>query len=124
MQNAINWFELPAADFDRAVGFYENVLKVQLRKVNTDGLTNGLFPADRAGTGGAVVYGEGYRPSDQGAVVYLNAETEQNLETVIGRVEKAGGKVLMPKMDIGDPGYVAIILDSEGNKVGLHAPKK
>src|SRR6185295_10966655 len=106
MQSAINWFELPAADFDRAVGFYETILKVPLRKQVVGGMSNGIFPADQAGAGGAIVCGEGYRPSaDQGAVVYLNAKTEGNLETVISRIEKAGGKVLMPKTDIGDPGY-------------------
>jgi len=30
MQNAINWFEIPAADFDRAVTFCSTVMGVEL----------------------------------------------------------------------------------------------
>jgi len=124
MQNAINWFELPSSDFDRAVGFYEKVLKVQMRREVAGGMPTGIFPADQTGAGGAIVFGDSYQPSaNQGALIYLNAETEANLDTVLSRVPTSGGKVVLPKMDIGNPGFIAIILDSEGNKVGLHAPR-
>ena len=62
---------------------------------------------------------DGVEPSDQGTTVYLNAG--HDLGVHLARVEKAGGKVLMPKTDIGENGFMAQILDTEGNKVALHS---
>jgi predicted enzyme related to lactoylglutathione lyase len=123
MQHAINWFEIPATDFDRAVKFYGTILNAQIRTENFGGMPNGFLPYDsKEGVGGSIVKGEGYVPATNGSVVYLNVGTPDNLDTVLSRVEAAGGKVLAPKMSIGDPGWIGFLLDSEGNKVGLHAP--
>jgi predicted enzyme related to lactoylglutathione lyase len=46
------------------------------------------------------------------------------LDETLGRVEKAGGKIVMPKTDIGPPGFIAIVRDSEGNSVGLHSERR
>jgi hypothetical protein len=122
MADAINWFEIPAADFERAVKFYGDILNRPLRKEIFNGMSNGIFETGDPDTvGGAVVFSEQYQPSPNGAVVYLNAGRE--LDAVLGRVEAAGGKVVLPKTDIGDPGYIALILDTEGNRVGLHQPR-
>ena len=44
MNNVINWFEIPVAEMDRAVAFYEPVMQVTLRREN--GLhRDGRFPA-------------------------------------------------------------------------------
>ncbi len=118
MLNANTWFEIPAADFDRAVKFYSTILGIQMRTENFMGTPNGFFPSEGDGTGGAIVCGEGYIPSDKGTVVYLNAAGK--LDEIIARVEAAGGKVLAPRIDIGKPGFIAFFLDSEGNKVALH----
>ncbi len=97
MQNAINWFDIPAVDFDRAVTFYETIMDVTLRRAPSGGTMNGIFPADREhnGVAGAVCTGEGYAPSAQGAIVYLNADGK--LDEILSRVEAAGGKILRPK---------------------------
>jgi hypothetical protein len=121
MVNAVNWFEIPAADFDRAVQFYSDILGKPLRKEVFMGTPNGFFPYEGGAVGGAVVYSEGYVPSDKGTLVYLNAHGD--LDGVVGRVKAAGGKVLLAKTAIGDAGHMAIILDTEGNKVGLNMPK-
>ena len=123
MYNAINWFEIPAADFDRAVDFYHKVLETAIRKEIFGGMPNGIFVTDGEGAvGGAIVKGEGYTPTTSGSVVYLNAKTPDYLDRVLARVEPAGGKVLLPKTHIGAPGFIALILDTEGNRVGLHSP--
>ncbi len=119
MNTAVNWFEIPSVDFDRAVNFYTTVLGVQIRKENFMGTPNGIFMIDNESQG-AVIFDEKVRPSHDGAVLYLNTP---NLESVVGRIESAGGKVLLPVTDIGDAGYMALFLDTEGNRIGLHKAK-
>lgn len=121
--HAVTWFEIPAADFDRAVQFYQRVLGVEMRQEVFMGDPNAFFPYDReTGVGGALVKTNGVTPSANGSLVYLNAVTPERLEEYLSRVEEAGGKVLVPQTHIGQPGYIAVILDIEGNRVGLHAP--
>ncbi|MFY3743255.1 VOC family protein [Anaeromyxobacter sp. Red801] len=122
MSTAINWFELPAADFDRARSFYEAVLGTEL-KVDTSGrMPMAFFPyAEGKGTGGAIVKSEHARPGVDGAIVYL--DTRGSIERCLRRVEAAGGKVVVPVTDIGPHGRFAILIDSEGNRVGLHEPR-
>jgi uncharacterized protein len=122
MKHAVNWFEVPAVDFERAVKFYSTILSAAIRKDNVGGMPYGYFPSEERGVGGAIIKSDGYVPSTTGTVVYLNADTPANMDTVLGRVEAAGGKVLAPKMSIGDNGWISFLQDSEGNKVGLHAP--
>lgn len=120
MKNIINWFEIPVADFDRARNFYETIFNYMMDEEEFGPFKMGMFPVAEGKVGGAIVFGEGYVPSAQGALVYLNANPDLN--TVLNRIEKAGGKVLMGKTHISDEmGYFAFFTDSEGNKVALHS---
>ncbi len=123
MANAINWFEIPAADFDRAVTFYSQLLGVEIAKSEFMGEPQAFFPGSDTEVGGAIVKSDRLTPSTTGTLIYLNLQTVENLEQALGRVESIGGKALMPKTDIGDPGFIGIILDTEGNQIGLHAFK-
>ncbi len=118
MKNALSWFEIPAKNFDRAVKFYNTLLNAQLRLEDANGTPNAIFPYAEPGLGGAVVKND-MQPSANGPIVYLSVEGD--LEGAIARTEPAGGKVILPKTYIGDPGYIAIVLDTEGNRVGLHS---
>jgi uncharacterized protein len=119
MRNAISWFELPVTDIDRAVTFYRTILGTGLAEIaEADDRRFAMFPAED-GVSGAVVQGEGYVPSTEGALIFLNAGDV--LERVVNRVEAAGGRVLLRRMDMGDWGVAAFIVDTEGNKVALHA---
>src|SRR5688572_6073013 len=102
MANVINWFEIPAKNFDRACEFYSKVLNGEVHKMDRpSGGKVGFLPgADPDSVGGAVVTAEGYEPSTKGSVVYLNGGSDLNLP--LGKVEKAGGKILMPKTSIGE----------------------
>jgi uncharacterized protein len=40
----------------------------------------------------------------------------------VARVEPAGGRLLVAETPIGEQGAIAIFADSEGNRIGLHAP--
>ena len=119
----INWFEIPALDLDRAQNFYETILALKLQRTNMAGQDLAVFPYDResAATGGAVVKAPGSTPSRDGCMVYLDAGV---IDDVLGRVEKAGGSILLPKMELPhNIGFIAHIGDTEGNRVGLHAVK-
>jgi hypothetical protein len=114
----INWFEIPVKDMARARKFYSAVLKKDLKPLQgPPGWEMYAFPWSETEIGGALVAGEGYVPSRQGAVLYLDAG--DGIAATVSRVERAGGRVLVPHMDIGENGFVAYILDTEGNKVGL-----
>ena len=120
MRNAINWFEIPATDFERAVTFYTTVLGQDIRKGEFMGVPHGFFPADEEAVAGAIVAPPDAAPSSGGSLIYLNAGSA--LDAIVARVEPAGGKLLLPKTSIGEQGAIAIIVDTEGNRVGLHAP--
>lgn len=121
MTNAISWFEIPASDFKRAKKFYSTIYDYDMPEMEMGPVLMGMLPHDQSGgIGGALCFGEGYEPSDKGAKVYLNGGSDLN--TVLNRVEGAGGKVLLPKMMISEEhGYFAIFMDTEGNHVSLHS---
>jgi len=122
--NALNWFEIPVNDTARAKKFYETVFAIQMDTQEIRDMEKTFFPMDRAsGMGkvsGALVKGGMFKPSAEGAVVYLNANPA--IQVVIDKIEKAGGKIIMPKTLISkEIGYMAFFTDSEGNCVALHA---
>lgn len=121
MANAINWFEIPASNFDRAKKFYSSILAAELPTDNIMGNQMAFLPSSDGGVGGAVCAGEGYKPTADGTVPYLNGG--EDLSSILERVEEAGGKVVMPKTQISpEIGFMAIFFDTEGNKVALHSP--
>jgi len=117
MNPIISWFEIPSANYERALRFYETILNVQLKREEMDGIAMAVFPHDEQQTGGAVVHGAPYKPSQDGVCVYLFSA---DFDAAITRIEKNGGKVVLPKMSIGPNGFIAHFIDSEGNRVGLH----
>ena len=123
MKNAINWFEIPAKDFDRAKTFYETILGLTLEVSPTsrNERKEGYFPAEGGGVGGGLVQGEGYEPSQNGTLVYLNAG--EDLGKSLANVERAGGKIVVPKISLGPNGFIALFIDTEGNKVAIHSMK-
>lgn len=120
MFNAVTWFEIPASDFDRAVTFYSQVLGQEVRRGDYMGIPHGFFPYESPGVGGAIVLEVGKEPSQDGVCMYLKVD---DVEGAVTRAQQAGGKLVLPKTDIGEPGYMAIIIDSEGNRIGLHELK-
>lgn len=116
--STITWFEIPASDFPRAIRFYETIFATPLIH-HADWPNLAIFPYERPGVSGAIAHGDGLRPSADGTVVYLNCDGR--IDQVLGRVEAAGGSVVEPKNHLPNVGWVAQILDSEGNRIGLHA---
>jgi predicted enzyme related to lactoylglutathione lyase len=120
MENVINWFEIPAKDFSRAVSFYKAVLGLDIQETEMFGTKMGLFPNDGTNVSGAIVQGDDYQPSTDGVVAYLNGGN--NLQTVLEKVESNQGKVIVPKTQISpEMGYFGMFIDTEGNKMAVHS---
>jgi len=125
--NAVNWFEIPVTDAARAQRFYETVLDVQMERRYMEEtqeelvffpFTPGVVRATSGKVSGALVKNDRVQPSANGTMVYLNASP--SLADAVARVTAAGGKVLVAPMKI-QAGLIAVINDTEGNRVGLHA---
>ena len=122
MTNAINWFEIPVNNYERAKKFYETILDSTITDHPMPMPGNyGVFSynAESNCVGGAIIKAEDYKPSTEGSLVYLNGSDD--LSAALAKIEPAGGKIIMPKTNIEENGFIAHFLDTEGNKVALHS---
>ncbi len=121
MQHAITWFEIPAANLERAAQFYAGVLGRELTRTTINGAELAVFPRDgQHAVGGCVTTLATLRPSEQGSLVYLHVGAD--LEAALERSRIAGARILVGKTALPNGlGHYAHIVDSEGNRVGLHA---
>ncbi|UAB74112.1 VOC family protein [Vibrio sp. SCSIO 43132] len=121
MNSYISIFEIPATDISRAINFYQAILGINIEQMEMPGMEMGLFPYEDQAVIGVVLKEEGFQPSSGGVTVYLNGG--DNLQVVLDKVEKNGGKIVIPKTAHADEsGFFAIFRDSEGNRMGLHSP--
>ena len=124
MNNAISWFEIPATDLPRAQKFYETIFNIQMVPMDMENIKMRMFPLDDMMTqiGGAVVDSGGFhKPSlTDGPLIYLNGNPD--VQKVLDKVEAAGGTIMVPKTQIlPEYGYMAVLVDTEGNRIGLHS---
>ena len=122
--NSINWFEIPVTDLARAKHFYQVSFGIHMEDMHMPGMEMSGFPAEMGNgkVSGALVKDGNTRPSADGVIIYLNANP--SMDNILEKIEGAGGKVLMGKTLISEEiGYMAFFIDSEGNKIGLHAQK-
>ena len=124
MNNAISWFEIPATDLQRATTFYETIFSIKLIAMDMPNIKMRLFPIDdmQNGIGGAVVDSGGFhKPSaTDGPLIYLNGNPD--VQNILEKVPAAGGIVVVPKTPISpEYGFMAVIIDTEGNRIGLHS---
>lgn len=123
--NVLTFFEIPVMDIDRSKKFYETILDIEMVK-RLDGNDEAVFfpfnpnvvQATSGRVTGVLSKTERNSPSSNGTVVYINASPD--IQIMLDKVEQTGGKILVPKTKI-PAGFIAIIIDSEGNKIGLHA---
>ncbi|MCB0457456.1 MAG: VOC family protein [Flavobacteriaceae bacterium] len=122
--NPFAWIEIPVNNMERAVVFYENVFQVRLQQQDFGGLLMAWFPnagSESPGAPGTLIKQESYTPSKEGPLVYFYSE---NLQMELDRGEVAGGKIYQPKTQISsEHGYMAVFIDSEGNRVALYSMK-
>lgn len=122
--NIINWFEVSVNDIARAKKFYETIFSIEMNQMEMMGMQMAFFPAENMNgkVSGALLQGPMHKPSADGVKIYFNGNPD--LDVALGKVEKAGGKITMPKTKITDEiGYMAFFIDTEGNGVALHSNK-
>ena len=119
----VGWFEIPVTNMDRAKKFYESVYNVKIEVQNFNDLLMGWFPfaEGKMGASGSLVkQADFYQPSKTaGPLLYFSSK---DVQEQVDRIEKAGGKILQTKKLISkDVGYMALFIDSEGNRIALHS---
>ena len=119
LKHYINWFEIPAHNFQRAVSFYNQIYAITMDTTEINSYSMAFFPA-KGGVSGAIVTGEGCVPNTTGPLLYLNGGKDLNV--VLSRIEAAGGRVIMAKTLINEAvGHFALFMDTEGNRLALHS---
>lgn len=125
--NVINWFEIPVTDTKRAKRFYETILDLEMQTLSLpeSGEELTFFPYNpeivQATSGrvtGVLTRSTTAKPSMEGTLIYLNASP--SIQAVLDRVQPAGGTIITAPVLI-KAGYIAIISDTEGNRIGLHS---
>lgn len=128
-RNPVGWFEIYVSDMARARKFYETVLNIQMQPLpNPESMGSDfemlVFPADpehqAPGCGGTLCRMEGFTPGAGGTLIYFSCE---DCGVEVSRVAAAGGRVFKEKFSIAPYGFIALIIDTEGNMIGLHSMK-
>ncbi|HMU09844.1 MAG TPA: VOC family protein [Ferruginibacter sp.] len=124
MQNAISWFEIPTTDINRAQKFYEAIFSISMMPMDLPNIKMRMFPLDDMMTqvGGALVDSGGFHKASatEGPLIYLNGNPD--VQNILDRVQAAGGSIVVPKTEISpEYGFMAVITDTEGNRIGLHS---
>lgn len=125
-KNVVGWFEIPTGDMERAIQFYKDVFGFEFHRMKMPQLDMAMFPsvAEGMGSGGALVHNsEFYKPLDNGVLIYFTSAAG-DVAKELEKVQAAGGQVLVPKTQISEEhGFMGLILDSEGNRIGIHSGK-
>lgn len=118
--NPVNWFEIYVQDIARAKAFYRAVLGVEFTRIGSGDIEMWGFPArpDGFGASGSLVQVPGVGSGGNSVLVYFHCA---DCAVEAARAAPAGGRVHRAKMSIGPYGHVALIVDTEGNLVGLHS---
>jgi len=117
--NQVVCFDIPATDLDRALRFYSAILGSDIKKESHGPIAMGVLPHAGHDVSGCIVLAADNKPSATGPLLYLNCQGR--LDAALAAVESAGGKILVAKETIGQYGFRAVILDSEGNRLALHS---
>lgn len=120
--NVVDWFEIPVKDIARAKAFYGKVFGKQLSDMNMPDTEYAAFPMEKNApmSSGALLKSKSSKPSKDGITIYFFCE---DLSVELSRVAPTGGKVVYPRTAIGDAGFMAQFIDTEGNRIGLHSLK-
>ena len=117
------WADIPVTNLDRAIKFYSAVLGSEVRKLADGKAQYGLLPHDQGNSSACLCLrsdsgGLDNRPSANGPLIYLLVDGR--LGEAVEAARKNGAKILRERQQIGEHGYRAVIIDSEGNRIALH----
>lgn len=120
MNNPVGWFEIYVNDIERAKRFYQSVFSVELAKLESPGTEMWAFPMQQEGFGasGALVKMPGFPAGANSVLVYFSCA---DCAMEAAKAKKFGGHIQKEKMSIGQYGHIALVVDTEGNMIGLHS---
>ena len=118
--NPIGWFEIYVQDMNKAKGFYESVFATRLERLESPGIEMWAFSMDpgQPGAPGSLVKMEGFPSGGNSTIVYFTC-SDCSIEAK--RASASGGKIFKEKFSIGQYGFIALVIDTEGNMIGLHS---
>lgn len=119
-RNPIGWFEIYVQDMDRARAFYEQTFQVALERIPTKDIELWAFPCnpDHPGCAGALAKMAGKDSGTGGIIIYFSC---LDCDVEASRAVACGGRLQKPKTNIGDYGFIALVIDPDGNMIGLHS---
>ncbi len=119
-RNPVGWFEIYVQDMERARAFYQNTFQVTLERLESPGIELWAFPMlhDKPGCAGALAKMEGKDSGGGGTLIYFSCA---DCAVEAARAAQNGGRVVKEKFSIGQYGFIALLLDTEGNMIGLHS---
>jgi len=121
--NSVVHFEIPANDTSRAEKFYSDVFGWQIQKFPMPGgdyyMVTTTPSTDKGPTNPGAINGGLVQRDNQSAKEPVLVIDVPNLDEHLKKIEAAGGKVVMPKMQVGDMGLYARVTDTEENIIGV-----
>ncbi len=121
MKNLVEWFDIATTDIERAKKFYSKVFNLEFQLLDMPDSKMYMFgDSGQIGAAGCLVQSKTNKPSSDGVIIYFSCE-DVSIES--NCIVEAGGKILFPKTNIGEFGYISQFIDTEGNRMGLHSNK-
>jgi len=119
-RNPVGWFEIYVQDMERAKAFYEKTFQISLENLESPDLEMWMFPGqmENAGCNGALAKMSGKDSGNGGTIIYFSCA---DCAVEAARAAESGGQIQRPKLSIGEYGFIALVLDTEGNMIGLHS---
>lgn len=122
--NPVGWFEIYVQDMERAKTFYTTVFGKALSKLEMEGMEIWSFPMEEGyGAPGALVHIPGVPCGNTNGIstmVYFSCE---DCAVEAAKAAESGGQIHKSKFSIGQYGHIAMVIDTEGNMIGLHSMK-
>jgi uncharacterized protein len=119
-RNVVGWFEIYVQNIDRAKAFYQNTFQMTLERLQSPDIELWSFPMqpENPGCAGALVKMNGKDSGVGGTIVYFSCA---DCAVEASRAVQNGGQIQKEKASIGQYGFIALVLDTEGNMIGLHS---
>ncbi len=122
--NRVNHFEIHATDPAKTIKFYGDVFgwkfeKYPLPNMEYWGVLTGDKPEEGAINGGLLKRPCKAAPQGTDVTAFVCTMTVEHLDEMVKKIEKAGGKIALPKMAIAGMAWLIYCLDNDGNIFGM-----
>ncbi len=121
MKNVVCWFDIPADDINSVVEFYKNVFGFNAEIIECETETMACLSHPEFEVKGSIFTNKQFKPGNCGPIISFNVGIDVN--ELIKRAEANGAKTLRPKtkIEVEGMGYFGVIVDNQGNNIGLYS---